>query len=222
MRAMGFRCPQGHQSLNDEYCDVCGAVNPAHAMARAPTDHLGLAFGVGEQRCMVCGATRDGTDRYCANCGYDFEMQEPLLPQPQPAELAPMPRASASLPPDGAANAAPGLMLVVGVNPARFNEPDSPAPPVDVSERMFVIDRSPMLIGRDGPGLEIPIHGDPYVSRVHAEIVWMGSGWGIRDLGSTNGTKVNGVPVATSEVRPLRPEDVVELGFFSQLKVRTF
>ena len=34
-----------------------------------------------------------------------------------------------------------------------------------------MVDRSPILIGRDGPGLHIPIHGDPYVSRRHAEIV---------------------------------------------------
>ena len=68
--------------------------------------------------------------------------------------------------------------------------------------------------------LDIPIHGDPYISRRHAEIVWMGSAWGIRDLGSTNGTRVNGVPLEGSEVKLLGPDDVIELGFFSQLTVR--
>ena len=59
--------------------------------------------------------------------------------------------------------------------------------------------------------LDIPIHGDPYVSRRHAEIVRVASGWGIRDLASTNGTRVNGVAVEGSEVRALTPEDVIEV-----------
>jgi len=101
-----------------------------------------------------------------------------------------------------------------------LREPDSPPPPADLSERVFMVDRSPILIGRDGPGLDIPLHGDPYVSRRHAEIVWLGSGWGVRDLGSTNGTRINGVAVEGTEVRSLGPEDVVEVGFFTQLKVR--
>jgi pSer/pThr/pTyr-binding forkhead associated (FHA) protein len=106
------------------------------------------------------------------------------------------------------------------VNARRLEEPDSPAPPADLSDRVFMVDRSPILIGRDGPGLDIPIHGDPYVSRRHAEIVWMGAGWGVRDLGSTNGTRINGEAVEGSEVRSLGPEDVLEVGFFTQLTVR--
>jgi pSer/pThr/pTyr-binding forkhead associated (FHA) protein len=34
---------------------------------------------------------------------------------------------------------------------------------------------------------------DPSVSRYHAEIRWTGRGWRFRDLGSTNGTRLNGV-----------------------------
>jgi pSer/pThr/pTyr-binding forkhead associated (FHA) protein len=106
------------------------------------------------------------------------------------------------------------------VNTQRFQEPDCPPPPADLSERVFMVDRSPILIGRDGPGLHIPIHGDPYVSRRHAEIVWVGAGWGVRDLGSTNGTRLNGVVVEGSEIRAFGADDVIEVGFFTQLKVR--
>jgi hypothetical protein len=112
------------------------------------------------------------------------------------------------------------LVLAVGANERRFKEPGSPPPPTDLSERVFMADRSPLVIGRDSSGLDIPIHDDPFVSRRHAEIVWMADGWGIRDLGSTNGTRVNGVAVEGSEVRPRGPDDVVEVGFFSELKVR--
>jgi len=34
---------------------------------------------------------------------------------------------------------------------------------------------------------------DHSVSERHAEVCWNGSSWLVRDLGSTNGTKVNGV-----------------------------
>lgn len=36
--------------------------------------------------------------------------------------------------------------------------------------------------------------GDPYISAHHASLTWDGSGWWVADLGSTNGTQVNGLP----------------------------
>jgi hypothetical protein len=179
--------------------------------------------------CLVCGVQRDGTDRYCVNCGYDFEMGEPFVPDPEPQSNgytpapAPPPMSMTMPAPTPAVSsgpAAPSLVLLASVNTMRFDDPGSPPPPVDLSERTFILDRHSIVIGREGGSLDIPIHGDPYISRRHAEIVWMGSAWGIRDLGSTNGTRVNGVPLEGSEVKLLGPDDVIELGFFSQLTVR--
>ena len=257
---MGFKCPWGHQSTNDEYCDFCGALNPmARQVVRGPASRSASGVAVVEQPCRVCGTGRDGMDRYCVNCGYDFEVGEPLPPdlqahwealpsappingQPEPPAAAPSPTPSIGSPrftppvstpspaPPAAAPSPPphtdaptasaALVLQVGVNTQRFQEPDCPPPPADLSERVFMVDRSPILIGRDGPGLHIPIHGDPYVSRRHAEIVWIGAGWGVRDLGSTNGTRLNGVVVEGNEIRAFAAEDVIEVGFFTQLKVR--
>jgi pSer/pThr/pTyr-binding forkhead associated (FHA) protein len=50
---------------------------------------------------------------------------------------------------------------------------------------------------------------DPNVSRKHAAVYWNNGRLMLDDLGSTNGTLVNGYPV-TSTV--LRPGDVVALG----------
>jgi len=222
---MSFICPRGHHSVSDDYCSVCGVRNPGSSVlagVRPARD-----TGPGESLCLVCGVQRDGSDRYCVNCGYDFEMGEPFVPEPQPAtngytpapapaHVAPMP----AIPAVASAPAAPSLVLLASVNTMRFDDPGSPPPPVDLSERTFILDRHSIVIGREGGSLDIPIHGDPYISRRHAEIVWMGSAWGIRDLGSTNGTRVNGVPLEGSEVKLLGPDDVIELGFFSQLTVR--
>jgi hypothetical protein len=51
---------------------------------------------------------------------------------------------------------------------------------------------------------------DANVSRRHAEIAWAGDAWTIADLGSTNGVKVNGRPVASAH--PIDAGDVIELG----------
>jgi predicted component of type VI protein secretion system len=51
---------------------------------------------------------------------------------------------------------------------------------------------------------------DPNISRQHAEIRPRGGSWVITDLGSTNGSQLNGHRLEGSEV--LRPGDEIELG----------
>ena len=53
---------------------------------------------------------------------------------------------------------------------------------------------------------------DPNVSRVHAEVRPSGGSWIVRDLGSTNGVKVNGRRLDPSRPQSLRGGDVIELG----------
>jgi FHA domain len=229
---MSFTCPRGHPSASDDYCSVCGVRNPGVGVMAderpepSGTGVTGSGTGMtGTSVCLVCGVQRDGMDRYCVNCGYDFERGEPFVPAAEPQHNG---YASAGAPPSASpiasapatAPSAPSLVLLASVNAMRFDDPGSPPPPNDLSERTFILDRHSIVIGREGGNLDIPIHGDPYISRRHAEIVWMGSAWGIRDLGSTNGTRVNGVPLEGSEVKLLGPDDVIELGFFSQLTVR--
>jgi ABC-type multidrug transport system ATPase subunit len=66
-----------------------------------------------------------------------------------------------------------------------------------------------LLIGRavNGPG---GLGGDPKLSRQHARIVTENGGLVVEDLGSTNGTVVNGTPVVGRH--PLREGDEIGLG----------
>jgi len=78
----------------------------------------------------------------------------------------------------------------------------------------------------EGKRLSIPDHGavvgrsrecdvvlaDSNVSRRHAEIRPAGTGWTVGDLGSTNGVRVNGRPVAGGEAAPVQDGDRIELG----------
>jgi pSer/pThr/pTyr-binding forkhead associated (FHA) protein len=51
---------------------------------------------------------------------------------------------------------------------------------------------------------------DPNISRTHAEIRPRGGSWVVTDLGSTNGSRLNGRRLEGSEV--LKPGDEIELG----------
>jgi putative nucleotidyltransferase with HDIG domain len=66
-----------------------------------------------------------------------------------------------------------------------------------------------LRIGRLDP-LEIVLD-DSSVSRYHAEIRATDRGWRVRDLGSTNGTRLNGVRLGQGQW-PLRPRDLLQFG----------
>jgi pSer/pThr/pTyr-binding forkhead associated (FHA) protein len=53
---------------------------------------------------------------------------------------------------------------------------------------------------------------DVNVSRRHAEVRPSGGSWTVRDLGSTNGVKVNGRRLEPTRAQSLKPGDVVEIG----------
>lgn len=59
---------------------------------------------------------------------------------------------------------------------------------------------------------DIVLSSEPTVSRYHAELISDVDGWSVRDLGSHNGTHVNGMPLKASEVRLVGPTDVIGLG----------
>jgi hypothetical protein len=65
----------------------------------------------------------------------------------------------------------------------------------------------PVRIGRL-PGCAVVL-GDPNVSREHAELRPSGDSYTVVDLGSTNGTRVNGVPVSS---RTLADGDEITVG----------
>ena len=76
---------------------------------------------------------------------------------------------------------------------------------------------APMYLSPSGPLITlgratdctVPIR-DRYLSRRHAEIVFDVNSWLVRDLGSVNGTMLNGIRIDGSA--PLRPGDRITLG----------
>jgi pSer/pThr/pTyr-binding forkhead associated (FHA) protein len=66
-----------------------------------------------------------------------------------------------------------------------------------------------ITIGR-GPGCEVPLTSDNFVSTVHARVFRRGDEYWVEDLGSTNGTMVNGRRVARAT--PLQRGDRLQVG----------
>jgi two-component system, cell cycle response regulator len=71
---------------------------------------------------------------------------------------------------------------------------------------------SDVFLGRD-PSCALPLLADD-VSRRHAFVARDGDGHAIHDLGSTNGTFVNGARLETARVRRLAPGDRIAIGPF--------
>lgn len=75
-------------------------------------------------------------------------------------------------------------------------------------DRRITLGAETLVVGRSADNAIV--FDDPNVSRRHAEIAPSAGGWVIKDLGSTNGTKVNGVVV--SGERALRDGDIIAVG----------
>jgi hypothetical protein len=82
------------------------------------------------------------------------------------------------------------------------------SPSLDVGEEVPV-DSMPVAIGRGGQN-EIPLDGDEFASAQHARFESKRDGLWVEDVGSTNGTFVNGARVTTP--RRLSRGDVVRVG----------
>ncbi len=80
-------------------------------------------------------------------------------------------------------------------------------PVLDIAGKRYPITKSRTVIGR-GSDADITID-DTGTSRQHIEILWDGKRGQVNDLGSTNGSKLNGEPITKA---PLPPDSVIEIG----------
>ncbi|MCU1424053.1 MAG: hypothetical protein JWM51_344 [Microbacteriaceae bacterium] len=80
-------------------------------------------------------------------------------------------------------------------------------PVVDIGGKRHPITRSRTVIGR-GSDADITVD-DSSISRRHVEILWDGKRAEVNDLGSTNGSLLNGERV---DKAPLAPDSVIDIG----------
>jgi hypothetical protein len=66
------------------------------------------------------------------------------------------------------------------------------------ARRVLLAEGESLVLGRD-PSCTLVLD-EPRISKRHAEIAWTGRTWALRDLGSKNGTSVNGLSAAGQEL----------------------
>lgn len=81
------------------------------------------------------------------------------------------------------------------------------APVLDVDGTRHRLGKGRTIIGR-GSEADVTL-SDTGASRRHAEILWDGERAQVRDLGSTNGTKLDGAPLSKAL---LQPDSVIQIG----------
>lgn len=195
-------CVEGHTSVATDYCDVCGS-----AIAAAPDP--------GAASCPACGSPISG--RFCEACGHDSALPSPATP-------------SATEP------AAPqaAWTAVVAADRDFYNRvlarggPDTVDFPQYFPERRITLRDSATLIGRRNvgqgiePQIDLGIHpSDRGVSSQHAVLRRHGADLTITDLGSTNGTSLNGSEalLTNGEETPLADGDRIHVGAWTTITV---
>jgi hypothetical protein len=196
-------CPDGHASSTDDYCDQCGAriaASDASTPGVAPCTGLLPALTTvavrppaAAERCPGCGASLMEDDRFCEDCGYDFEA--------------------------GAPSALPAIGRWTAVVSAdreqfeRFAAGGIEFPP-SFAPRVLPLDAAEIPLGRDEVG------GDPAVSRLHAVLIRRADGaYAVVDRGSSNGTFLNDEPspIPANVPVPLDAGDRVHLGAWTTI-----
>lgn len=147
-----------------------------------------------------------------------------MAKQPFSAEAAPAPPPAPPPPvPELVAAGAAARWDLHSAVDASLRRPEDPAPS-DTRPRIFPLDHADHLIGRrsdkDDIHPEIALD-DPGISRRHARILRAPDGaLRLLDLGSTNGTRLNGAPVEPNVPTPLADGSDITLGCWTRLTVR--
>jgi pSer/pThr/pTyr-binding forkhead associated (FHA) protein len=162
------------------------------------------------QTCRHCHAQQLDGVLFCAECGASlFENSARRestvsLGQPLPGGSQPLQSSAVAIPPAPPAVAQLLISLVV----------------LNSGRRMTLDGGDELLVGRKDnargifPDVDLGLDGgyDAGVSRRHAIITPRESGWMIEDLGSANGTFVNGKQVPSNTPVPLRSGDELKFG----------
>ena len=245
-----YTCPKGHSSTENDYCSECGAkIDGAASPAATKPPPAGSPARAGIVTCPDCSVNHSASaGDYCEVCGYNFKTgahgelalpQAPVVaptptptppPTPTPAPPAPTPVTSTDAaappttqppPPDAKIL---GWEVSIAVDPS-LKVDGSPDPPADVEPVLAALRPGSNLIGRTSPrrGIhpEVPLDLDDAVSHRHALLEVHGDGTlTLRDIGSSNGTSVNGKEIAQLTDVSINDGDAVTLGHWTRLLVK--
>lgn len=192
------------------------------------------------QICPDCTAPHEpDSGDFCEICGYNFISRVhgevppvPIIPTPA-TEITNSTRAETPLSDSLMSNSTSSrtveetevaFEVVVTIDPS-LREAGSPLPPTNQPPITVRLDRESNLIGRRselrGINPEVALDIDDAVSHRHALLNRQPDGtFVLRDIGSTNGTKLNGVELTAMVDTPIKEGDEFTLGHWTRIKVK--
>lgn len=230
------KCPKGHASTESDYCSECGVKINGSSQLTLTTNPPTAQAVITCPDCTAPHAPDSGN--FCEICGYNFVTgghgEIPMI------SIAPTPTVepinttnndvaiTASIPDSDSARTAKqtavALEVIVSIDPSLY-EAGSPPPPTNQPPITFQLDKPTSLIGRrsNARGIypEIPLDFDDAVSHRHALLTRQPDGTFIlRDIGSANGTKLNGVELTALVDTPIQAGDEFTLGHWTRMIVK--
>lgn len=233
-------CPKGHISTESDFCSECGAKIVGLGIAELvsnPTSRTTptVAPPVTVHPCPECSTPHEAdSGNFCEICGYNFltgaKGGDPLstFPPPMRSSANSLYTAPTQRPPQStnsgisAPKAVKQWQVTISIDPslATFNSPTAPAQaPITIS-----LTQPTNLIGRTSVARaihpEIPLDLDDAVSSRHAILTLHPDGSLIlRDIGSSNGTLVNGKEIAVMADIAIASGDDITLGHWTRIRV---
>jgi hypothetical protein len=216
MSAASYPCPQNHRSETADFCSVCGA-----ELAAAAPGPVAPTAGA----CPQCATVPDSPRQvFCEVCGYNYRTGTSGIP-PAPARSVPPAAEPPPAPPAPVAAAPPAESVrwevTVEVDPKLYGtvNPDAPAGQPIQTFTLFDVES---LLGRGGTDVrvQIPVRGDVGISRRQALLVRRADGTlTVRDVGSANGTQLNGKELVAGVDTPVTDGDAIAVGAWTRVTV---
>lgn len=233
---MLHNCPKGHSSTDSDFCSVCGTRIDS-SVATSASSSVGSSSSTSSSSstpCPDCGTIHEINEgKFCEICGHNFETGKsgglpmdlppiviPPLDIPTIATTSPPP---ADCPPPPVQTAATWTVTVT-IDPT-IAAAESPPPPTNQPDHTFKLQPGTTnLIGRNSAARaiapEIALDTDTAVSTRHALLDAQSDGQLVlRDIGSSNGTQINGVDLVPMKDYPLKPTDRITIGHWTAIVI---
>lgn len=216
-------CPDGHTSDTADFCSQCGiemSPSPAGTPASSPaTSAPATKTGGTGEKCPKCSTDRDDpTSVFCGVCGYNFDTKTgggQVAPDHDVVPNTPVT--------SGGATGAASTPTVTPANGARVDIEVSYTDDARASDAplKFNLFDEESLIGRKKANFKQTVAiEDAAVSTRHLMIVRRADGTAVvRDLDSTNGSKLNGKDLKGGAEEVLKEGDEITIGEFTKIKV---
>ncbi|MGI2907074.1 FHA domain-containing protein [Tolypothrix sp. VBCCA 56010] len=244
-----YKCLKGHESSESDYCSECGVkiLGVGEAMSDdkplrvyAPTLPQ-VPQNITLETCPACSAPRElNSGDFCEICGYNFvtgvhgevpivekmrgkggllEDRETRGQGDKESNSSFPPSPHPPIPPSP-----PTWELVVTIDPS-LRHPESPEAPTNQQAIAFRLSKANNLIGRNSQARaiepEIALDFDNAVSHRHALLNLQSDGsLTLRDINSSNGTKLNGVELKPMVDALLQDGDEFTLGHWTRIAVK--